>query len=208
MLARRSLLRFGFAAVAGAGLSAFDLNAGGAPVVPTLAFTPPPPVPAARSAAVAQFTSIAPRKVALHNLHTGEKLDAVYFENGRYAPDVMQAVNHMLRDYRTGDAHMIDPRLLDLLDAVTKRIGSRAPVQVLCGYRSPKTNAMLHQHSEQVALHSLHLKGQAIDIRLDDAALPHLHSAALKLGAGGVGYYPVSNFVHIDVGPVRRWQGT
>jgi uncharacterized protein YcbK (DUF882 family) len=185
MLARRNLLRLGLAAAAGAGLGVVHANAAPLPLVPAAA-----------------------RKVALHNLHTGEKLSAVYYENGRYAPDVMQAVNHVLRDYRTGDVHMIDPRLLDLLDAVTLRTGSKDPVQVICGYRSPKTNAMLHQHSEQVAQHSLHLKGQAIDIRLDDAALPHLHDAALKLGAGGVGYYPVSNFVHVDVGPVRRWQGT
>ena len=201
MLARRNLLRLGLAAAAGAGLSAVHANAGDLPLVPTLPFTPPP-VPGA------PLRAIASRTVALHNLHTGEKLSAVYYENGRYAPDVMHAVNHVLRDYRTGDTHMIDPRLLDLLDAVTKRTGSRDPVEVICGYRSPRTNAMLHQHSEEVASHSLHLKGQAIDIRLDDAALPHLHDAALKLGAGGVGYYPVSNFVHIDVGPVRRWQGT
>lgn len=196
MLPRRELMRLGLAAVAGSGLCAVagglaaSSGAPGAPLRPSL--------PAVNAA----------RKVAFHNLHTGEKLDAVYFEHGRYAPDVLNAVNHLLRDYRTGDVHMIDPRLLDLLDQVALRTGSRDPFEVICGYRSPKTNAMLHAHSEEVAVHSLHLKGQAIDIRLNDEALPHLHAAALNLGAGGVGYYPVSNFVHVDVGPVRRWQGT
>jgi uncharacterized protein YcbK (DUF882 family) len=192
MLPRRKLLRLGLAAVAGSGLCA------AANGLASAATTVAQPLPLAANA---------PRKVAFHNLHTGEKLSAVYFEKGRYAPDVMNAVNHLLRDYRTGDVHMIDPRLLDLLDAVAQRTGSRDPFEVICGYRSPKTNAMLHARSEQVAAHSLHLKGQAIDIRLNDQALPHLHAAALKLGAGGVGYYPVSNFVHVDVGPVRRWQG-
>ncbi len=186
MFARRKLLRLGLAAVAGSGLGLSSLARAQGPV----------PAPAA------------PRKVALDILHTGEKLDALYFDKGAYVPDALHAVNYALRDFRTGDVHMIDPRLLDLLDAVAQRTGSRDPVQVICGYRSPKTNAMLHEHSEEVAAHSLHLQGQAIDIRLDDAALPHLHDAALKLGAGGVGYYPKSDFVHIDVGPVRRWQGT
>jgi uncharacterized protein YcbK (DUF882 family) len=186
MLARRKLLRFGLAAAAGSGLGA----------VSRLASAQPLPL-----------APTGPRKVALHNLHTDEKLDAVYFEQGRYVPDALQAVNHVLRDFRTGDVHMIDPRLLDLLDAVAERTGSRAPFQVISGYRSPKTNAMLHARSEGVANHSLHMKGMAIDIRLVDGTLPHLHEAALNLGAGGVGYYPRSDFVHVDVGPVRRWQG-
>src|ERR1700761_5045304 len=198
MLPRRELLRLGLAAAAGSGLCAAVGGLAGGPGAPAVlrgALTPSRPI------------SNETRRVAFHSLHTGEKLDAVYFEQGRYAPQVLNAVNHLLRDYRTGDVHMIDPRLLDLLDHVAMRTGSRDPFEVICGYRSPKTNAMLHQHSEEVAAHSLHMSGMAIDIRLDDAALPHLHDAALDLGAGGVGYYPVSNFVHVDVGPVRRWQG-
>ena len=152
--------------------------------------------------------AVEPREVRLHNLHTGESLQAVYFDQGQYVPDALAAVNRVLRDFRTGDQHVMDPRLLDLLALVHARVGAAQPFQVISGYRSPKTNAMLHEHSEEVAAHSLHLKGQAMDIRLADAALPHLHDAALKLGAGGVGYYPRSDFVHIDVGPVRRWQGT
>jgi uncharacterized protein YcbK (DUF882 family) len=187
MLARRKLLRLGLAAVAGSGLGLAS---------------------AAANATVLPLAPTGPRKVAFHNLHTGEKLDAVYYEQGRYLPDAMLAVNHLLRDYRTGDSHPIDPRLLDLLDAVALRTGSRDPFQVISGYRSPRTNAMLHARSEGVASHSLHMKGMAIDIRLVDGTLPHLHDAALQLGAGGVGYYPRSDFVHVDVGPVRRWQGS
>lgn len=147
----------------------------------------------------------APRKVALHNIHTNEMLEAVYWDEGRYVPDAMHAVSHVLRDYRTGDVHPIEPRLLDLLDTLSGHVQTRTPFQVISGYRSPRTNALLHARSHGVAEHSLHMKGMAIDIRLQDVDLAHLHQAALAMKAGGVGYYPSSNFVHVDVGPVRRW---
>jgi uncharacterized protein YcbK (DUF882 family) len=140
-------------------------------------------------------------------VHTGEKLEAVYYERGRYVVDALHAVNHVLRDFRTGDVHMIDPILLDILAALAQRTRTRKPFQVLSGYRSPKTNAMLREHSEGVANHSLHMKGMAIDICLQDASLSHLHDAAVRLGAGGVGFYPDNGFVHVDAGKVRRWQG-
>lgn len=146
-----------------------------------------------------------PRKVAFHNLHTGEELEAVYWDQGDYVPDALHAVNHVLRDYRTGDIHPIEPRLLDLLDTLSAHVETRAPFQVISGYRSPKTNAMLHARSHGVAEHSLHMKGMAIDIRLQDVDLERLHQAALSMRSGGVGYYPSSDFVHVDVGPVRRW---
>jgi uncharacterized protein YcbK (DUF882 family) len=184
MLARRGVLGLGLAAVASASLGSIA------------------------HAAPALLTPAAPRRVALHNLHTGEQLQAVYFDQGRYVPDALSAVNHVLRDHRNGQVHSIDPRLLDLLDQVASRTDTRDPFQVLSGYRSPATNAMLHARSEEVAVHSLHTQGMAIDIRLQDGALPHLHDAALQLGLGGVGYYPTSNFVHVDVGRVRRWQGS
>ena len=148
------------------------------------------------------------RVVAMHNLHTDEKLEAVYWEDGDYIPDVLDAVNHHLRDYRTGDIHPIDPRVLDLLTAVTERTGSNAPFQVISGYRSPQTNAMLHERSAEVAKKSLHIQGMAIDVRLSDVALDQLHAAAMSLYVGGVGLYPDSNFVHLDVGPVRSWYGS
>jgi uncharacterized protein YcbK (DUF882 family) len=147
------------------------------------------------------------RSVALDNLHTGESMQAVYWDQGDYIPDVLDAVNEHLRDFRTGDIHVIDPRLLDLLDAVTTLTEAKSPFQVISGYRSPATNALLHERSDEVAKKSFHMSGMAIDIRLPGVDLSHLHAAALTLGRGGVGYYPESNFVHIDVGPVREWRG-
>ena len=147
------------------------------------------------------------RSVGLDNLHTGESIEAVYWERGQYIPDVLDEVNTHLRDYRTGAVHSIDPRLLDLLDAVSDRTGSRSKFQVISGYRSPQTNALLHEHSAEVAKKSFHIQGMAIDVRLPDVELRHLHAAAVSLGRGGVGFYPESNFVHIDVGPVRAWSG-
>jgi uncharacterized protein YcbK (DUF882 family) len=151
------------------------------------------------------LASTAPRDLAFHNLHTGESLRAVYFDQGSYVPDALAAVDHVLRDFRTGDVHPIDPRLLDLLHTLGSTVQSHTPFQVISGYRSPATNAMLHAHTDGVASGSLHMQGMAIDIRLGDVDLGHLHRAALGLGAGGVGYYPASDFVHVDVGRVRRW---
>jgi uncharacterized protein YcbK (DUF882 family) len=145
------------------------------------------------------------RRVAFHNLHTGEAVNAVYWEKGAYVPDALSEVNHVLRDFRNGQVHPIDPRLLDLLDTLSARVETRSPFHVISGYRSPQTNAMLRRRSSGVAHNSLHMKGLAIDIRLADVDLPRLHEAALSLSGGGVGYYPASDFVHVDVGPVRRW---
>lgn len=170
-------------------------------------------VGAASGAALGPFSAAAaeqadePRSVSLHNLHTGEQLDALYWDAGRYVPDALAAVNRVLRDFRTGDEHMIDPRLLDLLTAVRGQVETARPFQVISGYRSPKTNAMLHERSAGVASSSLHMQGMAIDVRVEGLALTHLHHAAQTLGRGGVGFYPVSNFVHMDVGRVRRWTG-
>lgn len=149
-----------------------------------------------------------PRRVAFHNLHTGESLSAVYWEQGAYVPGALSEVNHVLRDYRSGDVHPIDPRLLDLLDTLSAKVETRTPFHVISGYRSPRTNAMLHARSSGVAKNSLHMKGLAIDIRLDDVDLARLHQAALGLRSGGVGYYPGEDFVHVDVGPVRQWGGS
>jgi uncharacterized protein YcbK (DUF882 family) len=154
------------------------------------------------SSALANTSS---RSVAFHNLHTGESLNTVYWEQGAYVRDALSEVNHVLRDFRTGDVHPIDPGLLDLLDSLSARLETRSPFHVISGYRSPQTNAMLHEHSNGVASKSLHMKGLAIDIRLADVDLARLHQAALDLRGGGVGYYPSSDFVHVDVGPVRHW---
>jgi uncharacterized protein YcbK (DUF882 family) len=184
LLERRKLLKFGL----GAAVSATFATA------PALGWA-------------AAMAGAETRRVTLHNIHTGESLDAVYWEKGAYIPEVMVEVNRVLRDFRTGDVHNIDPNLMDLLGSISTKVETRTPFQVISGYRSPHTNEMLHAHSSGVAKNSLHMDGMAIDIHLDDVALQHLHKAALDVGRGGVGFYPVSNFVHVDVGPVRRWQG-
>jgi uncharacterized protein YcbK (DUF882 family) len=147
------------------------------------------------------------RSLAFSNIHTGEHLSVDYWINGAYQPDALAAVNHVLRDFRSGDVHVIEPQLLDLLARLRGRLETGAPFEVISGYRSPTTNAMLreaHEHSG-VASKSLHMQGMAIDIRLSDRSLQMLHSAALVEQGGGVGYYPDLNFVHVDVGRIRRW---
>ncbi len=210
-LMRRHILGFGLATAgaAAAGLGAKRL--GEWAVGP--AWDPPPPEPDGTEALAP--TIVVPRKVDkadvrrayLHNLHTGEMLDAVYYENGRYVPGVLAEANHILRDWRTGQQHFIHPRLFDLLHDIRAKLETRRPFQILSGYRSPATNAMLHAHSEQVASRSQHLLGRALDITVEGVNLAHLHNAALSLKAGGVGYYPDNGFVHVDVGRVRRWTG-
>lgn len=149
------------------------------------------------------------RTLAFANLRTGETVKATYWEAGAgYVKDALAALNKALRDGRTGDVHAMDPRLLDLMAAVNAKVGSNAPIEVICGYRSPKTNAMLAARSGEVAKHSLHMDGKAVDIRVKGVELRHLHKAAVSLQQGGVGLYPVSNFVHLDVGRVRSWQGS
>ena len=157
--------------------------------------------------ALSATLEMAPRKVALHNLHTGESLQATYWEEGQYVPDALAAVNKVLRDFRTGDQHPMDTGLLDLLSTLHGKVESRGAFQVISGYRSPQTNAMLHERSGGVASKSLHMQGLVMDIRVEGVQLDHLHKAALDIGRGGVGYYPTSNFVHVDVGRVRRWNG-
>jgi uncharacterized protein YcbK (DUF882 family) len=164
--------------------------------------------PVAPPVAQARTGSHAPRWLKLHNIHTQEKLEAVYFDKGEYVPDAVQALDRVLRDYRTGDVYSMHPELFDTLSSLAQKTGSKSHFQVISGYRSPRTNAMLHQRSGQVAKRSLHMDGKAMDVYLEDVALDRLRAAALDLGRGGVGYYPVSNFVHVDVGPVRRWVGS
>ncbi|MEO7888979.1 MAG: DUF882 domain-containing protein [Vicinamibacterales bacterium] len=154
---------------------------------------------------VVSASVLAPRGLNFVHTHTAERLQVEYFSGGRYLPDALATVNHFLRDFRTGDIHVIEPALLDLLHQLASTTKAARPFQVISGYRSPVTNAMLRQHSEGVASGSLHMKGQAIDIRLADVPLASLHRAALALRLGGVGYYPSSDFVHVDVGRVRSW---
>ena len=157
------------------------------------------------SPAIARIAPTDYRALSFNNLHTGEKLKIDYWAEGRYIPDALADINHLLRDYRNSEVHEIDPKLLDLLNHLHHRLGSNKPFEVISGYRSPRTNAMLHRRSKGVATHSLHMKGMAIDIRLPDRDLTDLHKTALAMRAGGVGMYTKSNFVHVDVGRVRYW---
>jgi uncharacterized protein YcbK (DUF882 family) len=171
----------------------------------TLSWTGPALRPFENAASPAE---IPVRRAYLHNLHTGEWLDEVYFEGGRYVPGALAEAMRVLRDWRNGAEHMIDPGLFDLLHDLRTGLETSAPFQIISGYRSPATNAMLHDHSGEVAAKSQHLLGKALDIRVEGVDLSRLHRAALAAKRGGVGYYPASNFVHVDVGPVRRWDGT
>jgi uncharacterized protein YcbK (DUF882 family) len=149
--------------------------------------------------------SASSRELRFAHLHTGERLTVEYFNAGSYQADGLAAIDRLLRDFRTGEVHAIDPKLLDLLHVLGASTRSRRPFQVISGYRSPATNEMLRSRSEGVAAGSLHLKGQAVDIRLADVRLADLRDAAIAAALGGVGYYQASNFVHVDCGRPRRW---
>ncbi len=145
------------------------------------------------------------RMLRFYNLHTGESLKTVYWENGEYDPDELARVNYILRDFRANEIKPIDPALLDLLVGVQHRLGTSQPFQVISGYRSPITNAMLHANGEGVAVHSLHIDGKAIDVCVEGRGLAQIRRAAWNLQGGGVGYYPRSGFVHVDTGRIRWW---
>lgn len=145
------------------------------------------------------------RSLKFYNLHTGESLKTTYWENGNYVPGELERVNYILRDFRANEVKPIDPALLDLLVGAQRRLGTAEPFQVISGYRSPLTNAMLHANSEGVAVHSLHIDGKAIDICVPGRSLAQVRGAALALQGGGVGYYPKTGFVHMDTGRVRWW---
>jgi uncharacterized protein YcbK (DUF882 family) len=147
------------------------------------------------------------RRAMLHNLHTGDTFNEVFYANGAYVPGALAEAMRVLRDWRNGEEHPMDPRLFDALHAINARLEVNRPFQVISGYRSPETNSMLHARSSGVAEHSQHMLGKASDVRIEGVDLRNLHRAALDVSAGGVGYYPVSNFVHVDVARVRQWTG-
>jgi uncharacterized protein YcbK (DUF882 family) len=147
----------------------------------------------------------AERSLEFYNTHTGEQLTATYWADGQYQAGELAAFDRLLRDYRSGDVAVMDPRLFDILYALQQRTGARGTYEVISGYRSPATNAWLRRHSDGVARNSLHTHGRAIDVRLTGIELADLRRAALGLRAGGVGYYPKSDFIHLDTGRVRTW---
>ena len=145
------------------------------------------------------------RVLPLHNAHTGEKEDVTYWSDGHYIQSGLNQINWMLRDFRTGDIKAIDPRLLNILYLLNRNVNRDGTMLVLSGFRSKKTNDMLRKTTEGVARRSFHMAGRAVDIRMQGIHTADIQKAALRLGGGGVGYYPSSNFVHLDSGPVRTW---
>lgn len=145
----------------------------------------------------------------LHHLHTGESLDVVYRVGNFYLPDAIEKLNLFLRDHRTQAEADYDPKEFDLLHSLMASLGrTNGVIDIVCGYRSPESNEFLRTRAAVtgVAEHSQHMLSKAIDIRVPGVSTLMLRNAALAFGAGGVGYYPVSQFVHVDVGPVREWQ--
>ena len=179
-LRRRSFLKMGFSAFAATTLSPLPVWAGFKQLQPDV------------------------RRLSFYNLHTDDRLDVCYCRNGRYDEKALQSIDYILRDHRNGQVHPIDLRLIDLLHMVSLKTGSRR-FHVISGYRSPATNSMLRQDGRKVASRSLHLRGQAVDIRMPAADTRHLYQVAVDLKRGGAGYYPGRNFVHVDVGRVRYW---
>jgi uncharacterized protein YcbK (DUF882 family) len=146
-----------------------------------------------------------PRVLQFVHTHTGEALVAPYFDGAGYRADTLRDVNHLLRDFRTDETHVIDPPLLDILYELQLLADRDATYEIISGYRSPTTNAMLRGQSHGVAEHSQHLLGKAIDVRLSGFPTRQLGEYARSLARGGVGYYASSDFIHLDTSRVRFW---
>ncbi|WP_426103547.1 DUF882 domain-containing protein [Massilia sp. TSP1-1-2] len=159
-------------------------------------------VPALARAAV---TAPNERVLRLYNTHTGESVKSVFWAEGQFVPDALADINKLLRDHRNDSIANMDPQLLLLLERVSKNVGPNDMLHVISGYRSPASNALLAAASDGVAKHSMHLEGKAIDIRMPGRSLATLHKAAMNANGGGVGYYPASQFVHMDTGRPRHW---
>lgn len=145
------------------------------------------------------------RRLRMHNARSGENLNAVYWIEGEYIPEVLAEVNHFFRDVRTETSHRIDTRTLDIIAASHALLDVNEPFLLLSGYRSPETNASLRARSRGVARNSRHMVGQAADLRLAGRSVSQVSRAAIACNAGGVGRYSRSNFTHMDCGPVRTW---
>jgi uncharacterized protein YcbK (DUF882 family) len=144
------------------------------------------------------------RSLSFHHLHTGEQLDITYFEQGDYVEAALAQIDHLLRDFRTGEVARIDPGLLDILHA-TAGACEHGRFEIISGYRSATTNANLAEKSAGVARNSLHMQGRAVDVRLTGYDTAKLWRVCVALGLGGVGFYPASDFVHLDTGRFRTW---
>ena len=147
------------------------------------------------------------RRIRMYSGRTGESMDTIYWIEGKYIKEVLKEINHFMRDWRTDDTMTMDPRTVDIMAASHRLLDVSEPYMLLSGYRSPRTNAMLRSKSGGVAKNSLHLKGQAADLRLKSRSVGQMARAAETCASGGVGRYSGSNFVHMDCGPVRHWGG-
>ena len=146
------------------------------------------------------------RRLRMYHTHTGERLDVIYKRGEAYVSAGLDQLNRFLRDHRTGEIHRYDPRVFDVVaDLLNSVAHPNAEIQIICGYRTPWSNEFLRTHTSGVAKNSLHMEAEAIDIRVPGVSTITLRDAALKLARGGVGYYPKSAFIHVDVGRVRRW---
>ena len=145
-------------------------------------------------------------RLHLFNTHTNERVDIVFRRGDSYLPDAIAKLDYFLRDHRTGDVRHYDPRLYDILEDLTAAVGHPGgEIDIICGYRSPWTNEFLRTHTSGVAKNSLHIQAEAIDLRMPGVNTLQLRAAALSLHRGGVGYYPHSDFIHVDTGRVRQW---
>jgi uncharacterized protein YcbK (DUF882 family) len=149
----------------------------------------------------------APMHIALLNLHTDERLEIEFFRDGAFLSGALSAIEILLRDFRTGERHAVDPVLLAYLAEVAHTLGVDPAFSVISGYRSPQTNARLRERSAGVAQRSLHMEGRAIDVRMSGVDCADLAAHAVDLRRGGVGYYRASDFVHLDTGAFRTWRG-
>ena len=147
------------------------------------------------------------RRIRMYSGRTGERIDMVYWVDGKYIKDAVKEINHFMRDWRTDQTKDMDLRTIDIMAAAHNLLDVNEPYMLLSGYRSPKTNAMLRSRSRRVAKNSLHMKGQAADLRLSSRSVSQMAKAAMSCRAGGVGKYSRSNFVHMDCGEVRSWGG-
>ncbi|HZY62471.1 MAG TPA: DUF882 domain-containing protein [Edaphobacter sp.] len=157
---------------------------------------------------ISELSNVPRYALHLHHLHTGENIDVVYRIGDTYIPSALDELNHFLRDHRTQTVRAYDPKEFDLLHALMKKLGRpNGVIDIVCGYRTPWSNNFLRTRSTNmgVAEHSEHMQAKAIDIRVPGVSTLKLRNAALSLHEGGVGYYPSSQFVHVDVGPVRKW---
>lgn len=143
--------------------------------------------------------------LSFYNIHTGETIKTCYRASGKLIRPALERISYIMRDYRTGEIKPVDPKLLDLLHRIVRETPSHAPISIISGYRSPRTNAALRKVTTGVARKSLHMEGRAIDIRIPGNQTSALRQLAIKLQSGGVGYYPKSDFVHLDTGPVKDW---